>query len=347
MTYQLHRFDPTVAKLYGLSSALIFHYLYLRCGNPRGTFVALSLDEIAANYPYLGRTTVSDALKRLTVRGGAVKRKRIDGVNYYCTNYHDPAYRTYAFDVSVALEHGVVPAIILTNIRYWVKLNWKRKAEELLPTLYPKMIPDYVPAFQEALNATRKGAAFTTTVEGWGKHHEYLSSRTIRRGISCLLKAKLLKKRPGKYRQTIYCLDENSTMDFSDLLLSLSELDQTKTASAAKSEHQVAKSERQAAKSEQKPGLSCCPAEEYDTPIIHIEYNMLNTATASPPPSLTLGVARSASIRDFALRAARKLNQPGYCRQKKRFHKKSRQVAKPKEDFSNSRWGDPASLVVQ
>jgi hypothetical protein len=327
--YKPHRFNPAIAKVYSLPAALVFHYIWLRCGCRSGTFVALSLDEIAANYPYLSRTTVYEAIKLLVIPGnnpGIVSRKIIKGVRYYGIIPKDKYYLDFLFDVRSAIELGLVPAIILASIGYWVKANWKRKSDDVLRTLYPEVIPDYRQAFEEALVRTLRGAVHTTTIEDWLERHSYISERTARRGFSCLLQAGHLEKRPGKQHKTIYTLSTDLLAKYANNLLSLSEIKN----SAAKSEQRPAKSEQIAAKSEEESGLTDAPTASYDTHVeVHDEAFLSYTCDAFGYPSLAgarFGVARSASTGGFALRAAEakahQLDRPDYARPKKRSRKK-------------------------
>lgn len=336
--YKPHRFNPLIAKVYSLPAAIIFHYIWVRCGCGSGKFVTLTVDELAAQYPYIGRTAIWEALQLLVMPGknpGIVSRKIVNGVYHYGIIPTDKAYDTYKFDVRVATELGIVPAIILASIGYWVKMNWKQKAEEAVRKLDPNQFTDHRSMFEEALVLTFRGAAHTTTMEDWLTRHSYTSERTVRRGFSCLLKAGFLEKRPGKQHKTIYTLSRKLLVEYADKLLSLSEMDN----SAAKSECRPAKSERSPAKGEcNLPGslskqVSCrTPVEAHDESII------TQHGDAFAPPSLAdarFGVARSASYGEFspALRAdLTRLNQPGYARRSKRPNQKRAYTRLPQPD---------------
>ena len=55
----LHRFNPQIAELYGINAALIFQYIWYRSVKMAGgRYVAMTLDDICKQYPYLGRKQV-------------------------------------------------------------------------------------------------------------------------------------------------------------------------------------------------------------------------------------------------------------------------------------------------
>jgi hypothetical protein len=334
-----HRFNPQIAKIYGLPAAIVFHYIWLRCDRRSGKFITLTVDDIAQRYPYLGRTTIWEALQRLVMPGknpGIVSRKIINGVYHYGIIPTDKEYVGYKFDVNVATELGIVPAIILASVGHWVKINWKQQAEKALCELYPEVTEHYPTAYKEALVQTARGAAHTTTIEDWVTWHSYLSERTVRRGFLCLLKAGLLEKRTGKQHKTIYTLNVDLMSNYGDKLLSLSMLEN----SGAKSERRPAKSERIPAKSERistvstSEGSTCAAPDE----ALYDEAFSDQHGDAFAPPSLAdarFRLARSASKGKFslALRAElSQIDQPGYPRRKRRSRKKRRYTRLPKPD---------------
>ena len=365
MTYTPHRFSPLIAKVYSLPAAIIFHYIWLRCGRGSGSYTALTVDELAAQYPYLSRTAIWEALQLLVMprkTPAVVSRSVVNGVYHYGIIPHDKDYSTYLFDACRATELGTVPAIILASIGYWVQTNWKEKAEQAVYLLKEAEFADHRALYKEALARTFRGAAHTTTIDAWVTRHSYISARTARRGFSCLLKADLLQKRPGKQHKTIYTLSRKLLVDYANKLLKLSEIEN----SAAKSEYRPANSERFAAKSEQEQGLSDCAKEQYVTPIkAHIEASPVVHGDAFAPPSLAdaRSVARSASIgENFSEQnevppgqdnelppdhgedgipprmqpdehaTFSSLNQPGYPRRKKHSKQKRSYVRHPKPD---------------
>ena len=347
--YQVHEFNPGIAKVYSLPAALIFHYVWLRCGKHSDKFVVLTVDEIAKQYPYMGRTAIWEGLQFLVMPSdnpGLVSRKIINGVYHYGVIPNDREYPTYKFDVRVATELGIVPAIILASIGYWVKMNWKQKAEQAARWLDDSAFTDLRAMFEEALMRTIRGANHTTTIEDWLTRHPYLSERTARRGFSCLLKKGLLEKRPGKQHKTIYTLNSDLLANYGDKLLSLIELPN----SPAKLHYRPAKLHCRPAKLHQEQGLNNCAAtgsKSLNEDVIHEEHlpsladarSFKHGDAFAPSLADARSVARSASIGDFspALRADQqaeisKLNQPSYVRLKKRSRKKRGYKRLPKPD---------------
>jgi hypothetical protein len=335
-----HQFNPQIARVYSLPAALVFQYIFYRCAAEKAKFITFTVSELAERYPYMDRTTVLRALNLLvypTDNPALVSRKIIKGVYYYGIVPTDKSCGTYRFDVRIATELGIAPAIILASVGYWVKMNWKQKAEEAVRKLDPKQFDyDHPAMFEEALVQTVRGAAHTTTIEDWVTRHSYLSERTARRGFSCLLKAGLLEKRPGKHHKTIYTLNVDLLSKYGDKLLSLS----GKTNSPAKLHQSPANLHQSPANSHQEQGVNKCVeagSKSLDEALSDEAFSDQH-GDAFAPPALADArsvVARSASNSDFspALRAdLSRLNQPGYARRKKRSSKKRSYTRLPKPD---------------
>jgi len=70
-----HSFSRTIAEKYDYTAALVLGYIGFRIGlssNEREgkRWFYDTLDEITKHYPYLGRSAVYEAIKRLTRKGG-------------------------------------------------------------------------------------------------------------------------------------------------------------------------------------------------------------------------------------------------------------------------------------
>jgi len=250
--YTPHRFNPLVAEVYSIPAALIFQFVSFCCDTQKVKFIPLTVDTLCKQYPYLTRITVWNALQKLIHPGkrtpALLARKKIDKVYLYGPIAPDEKFALHSFDVCVALEHGVVPAIILHNVGHWVKMNWKAKAEEAMNRLKRRDYEDDFDALlADALVFTANAAAHTSTIEEWVARHRYVSYRTAVRGFSCLQRAGLLTYRRGQKAKPVWGLALNLRVDYAEKLLKISavaNLDAKFECLDAKSECLDAKSER-------------------------------------------------------------------------------------------------------
>jgi hypothetical protein len=233
-SYVPHRFNPQVAQLYGIPAALIFQFISYCCDKHKLDFLPLSVSELATRYPYLDRRTVGRVLDTLVFPGkgnpnpALLVRKKLNGVWHYHPVTPDEKFALHVFDARVAIEHGVIPAIILQNIGHWVRHNWKRKAEQALTKLKPEDYDhDLYRMHEDALVFTANGAAHTISIEEWLERHTYTSYRTAVRGFSCLRQAGLIFMRRGKHNKPIWVLSRDLRADYAEKMLKLSTLENT------------------------------------------------------------------------------------------------------------------------
>ena len=343
-SYVPHRFNPQVAEVYGIPAALVFQFISYCCDRQKSKFLPFTLDELCLQYPYFTRITVWNALQKLIHPGKRtpplVLRKKIDKVFLYGPVARDEQFALHTFDVRVALEHGVVPAIILHNVGHWVKMNWKAKAEEAFTRLKRENYDnDFAAMWSDAFVFTANAAAHTSTIEDWCQRHRYISVRTARRGFSCLQQAGLLAYRRGKKSKPIWVLSLDLRAEYAEKLLKLSGIENLE----ANSERVAAKSERVAAKSEQELPVSPAGSEGcrslIEAPIDEAIITQHGDGFASSLAGAR-SVARSASNIATASPAVRtelhRLNQPSYRRVRKTRYLKRQYVRHPKpgdEDF--------------
>lgn len=229
-TYTPHRFNPTVAEVYGVNAALIFEYVSFRSRTAPARWVDLTLDDICKQYPYLGAWQVWAALQKLISAGRKtpplILRKQVDGAYLYAPVCEQSSKEAlHVFDARVALQVGVIPAIILHNVGYWIKENWRTAAEELYQRLDPEEFDSSDFQMQRfAYQMTRKVAAHHSRVEDWVKHHRYVSQRTAERGFSCLLQEGSLKVTHVRRRKPLWHLSRKWLCEFEREMLSKSDL---------------------------------------------------------------------------------------------------------------------------
>ena len=124
----MHQFSRSFARAHGINAAIIAGYLAHRITTTRkrpGEGYRCSLNELKTHYPYLSRTAIADALKRLSpsvLTVVPVKNWRsTDHTRHYAfastallrSASEDPIY----FQIADAEQHGIPAALLLTNLR--------------------------------------------------------------------------------------------------------------------------------------------------------------------------------------------------------------------------------------
>jgi len=266
--YTPHRFNPDIATVYGIPSALVYQYINFRsreqrrCG--KSAWVDLTIDELCKQYPYFGRWQVWAALQNLIHPGKKtpplILRKNIASIFTYAPVAEDNSLALHIFDVRVAVKFGVVPAIIYQNVSYWITKNWKDKSELLYAMLKPDEFDFDDRAMQEfAYNNTDRAAGHFNTIEGWVAKHPYVSHRTARRGFSCLQKAGWFGFRRIKRGKPMWFLTKKLMRDYVQNMLEKSDLENVAAKTKrveAKTECVAAKTKRVEANTQQEVGLT-------------------------------------------------------------------------------------------
>lgn len=200
--YVPHRFNPEIASLYGIPAALVYQYLWYRSVKmAEGRFVAVGLDAICKQYPYLGRKQVRLALSKLVHPGNQtpalIARKRTEAAStfQYAPISREAGERFVRFDSQIATQHGIVAALIHDHVAFRVRDRWREKAQMLYEELDPAQFDyqdDQMQCF--AYTNTRKAAVHRISAKKWARLNPYVPVRTVERGFSSLLKAGLLRK---------------------------------------------------------------------------------------------------------------------------------------------------------
>ena len=214
----LHRFNPQIAELYGINAALIFQYIWYRSVKMAGgRYVAMTLDDICKQYPYLGRKQVRLALEVLVNSGkrtpALVSRKRTDSsLSFLYTPICRDAGTVFVnFDTHVALQcDSVVAALIYANILSWIKHDWRTKAMELYEHLDPAQF-DFDDGQMQyfAYRQTKRVAQHRLTAKKWASLNPYAPIRTVERGLLCLQQARFLRKPCAGSRSSIWFIRSN------------------------------------------------------------------------------------------------------------------------------------------
>jgi hypothetical protein len=137
--YVTHSFSRNIAAKYGVNAAIVLAYIGYRIENSKNErdgkrWYYDTLDNLAKHYPYIGRTALFEAIKRLTGKNGPLivghfNKRKGDRTNWYAFRDESTAQLLEAkplyFSVIDAVEHGLTEAIILTNLAYWINTNQK------------------------------------------------------------------------------------------------------------------------------------------------------------------------------------------------------------------------------
>lgn len=205
VNYLPHRFNPEVAEVYGVEAALLYQYINHRSRFQKqhggNRWIEFTLDGLCKQYPYLGRYQIWSALQRLINAGKKtppiVFRKMRGGVYIYTPAVDDSQDALQVFDVNMACRLGVVPSIIFSNVRYWIKQNWSKVAGEAYELLKPDDFDfDDIAMQRFAFTHTQNAAGHFASIADWvAKNHRYISHRTAKRGFQALQHEGLLQWR--------------------------------------------------------------------------------------------------------------------------------------------------------
>ena len=239
--YRDHTFNPILAKNFSINAALIFQYIVHRSAHSKSPdkFVRLTLPDFKMQYPYMGEWEIRSALKKLTmpalrpssVRPGksapAIVHQRVESDGYsYAPSCHDLMGTTkHKFDKELATRIGVIPAIIYSNVSYWIKFNWDVAFNEVYQKVDPASFGDddlSVRVF--AANYTKPKAAHHGTVKAWLKLHPYVTPRTAARGFRKLVVAGLLKVTHTTRKIPVWELASKDELDYLCILIGLNDL---------------------------------------------------------------------------------------------------------------------------
>jgi len=120
----IQRFNPVIATDYGIPAALIYEHVYTRCQNNGLKEVAATLSMLGRHHPHLGRSALYQGLTTLVK--GTLKCPSLLHRQWLCGGYlyslSDPdlvdnQQQLHLFEVSVATQVGVLPALIYNRVQ--------------------------------------------------------------------------------------------------------------------------------------------------------------------------------------------------------------------------------------
>jgi DNA-binding transcriptional regulator YhcF (GntR family) len=130
----IHSFSRVFASKYGVNAALVLSYIGFRIGVSKNErdgkyWFYDTLDEIARQYPYLGRSAIYEAIQRLTTKNGPLivghfNKRKGDRTNWYAFRHEITAdllkRKPLYFKVEDAVIYGVPAAVLLNNLAYHI-----------------------------------------------------------------------------------------------------------------------------------------------------------------------------------------------------------------------------------
>ncbi len=150
-----HSFSKTFAEQHGVTEAIVLKFLAYktrRSGNCRDdkNWYYAPLDALIDKFPYLGRSTIDDAVKSLAAKGmleiGNYNKLPFDRTRWYHVpeQYWDALEeRKISFYAPDAEAHGLSAAVVMFNLEFWLKKQLKAGKETHL--LSPEKLAESVP----------------------------------------------------------------------------------------------------------------------------------------------------------------------------------------------------------
>lgn len=128
-----HSFSKTLADAHGVNAAIVLKLMAhktRRSTNIRDDIQWYygTLDELSEKLPYLGRSTIDDALKQLAANGlleiGNYNKYSYDRTRWFHVpeqHWGAAEHQRISFHAAEAEMHGVTAAVLMWNLEYWLK----------------------------------------------------------------------------------------------------------------------------------------------------------------------------------------------------------------------------------
>jgi len=174
---KIHSFSRKLAREHSDTEALLLSYFGYRIAHSQHkhdgrTWHYETLDELAQRYPYLGRTAIYNAMSKLSASTGPLISGNYNKMGFDRTKWYafrdnqtqrilqaEPVY----FRVDDAEKHGVIGAVLLMNIAYWIHKNRATKPTYQYHAMSPDKLATVLPysesAIKRALKALTSGWA--------------------------------------------------------------------------------------------------------------------------------------------------------------------------------------------
>ena len=156
---KVHSFSRTIAKEHGEKAAVLFQYLAHHVAKSKHihggkNWFYRTLDDLAAIFPCLKRSTIHDTLKSLKDKGilmiGDYSKMGYDRTNWFALRDHNfrrqvqsskPVYSR----VEDPVEYGIVAAVLLGNLVHWIRENRKTDPQYTWHQILPGDLVEHLP----------------------------------------------------------------------------------------------------------------------------------------------------------------------------------------------------------
>lgn len=164
---KVHQFSRPFARAHGITAAIIAGYLANRIAATRkrqGEGYRCTLDNLTVHYPYLSRSAIATALRRL-VKAKVLSCHQNNQRSYDRTCHYafisESALRQVSedkiyFSVAEAIEHGIPAALVLTNLRMRITEEVGRKPELATYRFSARNMEEHLPLKRGVLSRTLK-----------------------------------------------------------------------------------------------------------------------------------------------------------------------------------------------
>ena len=166
----IHSFSRKLAREHGDTEALLLGYLGNKISRSKQnhdgrTWYFESLDDLARRYPYLTRSSIHNALAKLSSNNGPLvvgnyNKRAYDRTTWYA--FRDNQAQRYLqvepvyFRVDDAANYGVVEAVLLMNLAYWIRQNRATNPDYQYHKLSPQDLAKHLPYTKSTIHRALK-----------------------------------------------------------------------------------------------------------------------------------------------------------------------------------------------
>lgn len=234
----VHSFAVELAKAHGWKAAVVLKYLAFKLSRSKHTkqnrtWYYETLESLAKKFPYLKKSTLNDILVRL-VTNKVILTNRFNKRGYDRTRWYafqDEATSTAAtngviyFGAEDATLYGVVEAVLLGNIAYWVSTNREERPDyrwhRMSPAELATILPFTKSTIARALDHLHSQGVLEREQEpGWARGYRYAfkEEKMLQRslGTGRVSKTLVLGSKSEMHSQKSEIHDSKSEMDGSN-----------------------------------------------------------------------------------------------------------------------------------
>ena len=188
---EFHSFSRKLAKDYGATAAVILGYLANRVQavekrRKDGLGYFISIRKLGMRYPYLRVSTIADTLTMLR-KEGVLKAENHNKYKYDRKLWYtfanpqvqkDAALDTIRFNVADAVNYGILEAVLLANLRYWITENRKKTPDYSWHRMSADILSKHLPFSSSSLrrgleDLVAKGVAQRQRCQGFDNAFSY------------------------------------------------------------------------------------------------------------------------------------------------------------------------------